>query len=123
MTQGAAADRLYLTHILECIENVQSDVQGQRDRLENNRTVRDAVLRNLQILAESTQRLSEQIKATQPAIPWKQIEGFRHRLVHDYFKIDLEIVWRVIETHLPQLKTAVAEMIASLDQPDGPKAS
>jgi len=67
--------------------------------------------------------LSEQIKATQPAIPWKQIEGFRHRLVHDYFKIDLEIVWRVIESHLPQLKTAVAEMIASLDQPDGPKAS
>ncbi len=114
MTQGPIGDRLYLAHILECIENVQNDVQGSRDRLEKDRTVRDAVLRNLQILAESTQRLSQQIKATQPTIPWQQIEGFRHRLVHDYFKIDMDIVWRVIDVHLPELKTAATKMLASL---------
>ncbi|MGN6625372.1 MAG: HepT-like ribonuclease domain-containing protein [Tepidisphaeraceae bacterium] len=45
-------------------------------------------MRNLQVMAESTQRLSDTIKASEPAIPWFQIEGFRHRLVHDYFRID-----------------------------------
>ena len=99
------------------IENVEQDVQGQRQRLDTNRTVRDAVLRNLQILAESTQRLSDAIKTTKPQIPWTQIEGFRHRLVHDYFRIDLEIIWRVIDQHLPALKTAVTVMLKQLGPP------
>ena len=114
MTQGPDKDRLYLAHILECIENVEQDVQGIRQRLERDRTIRDAVLRNLQILAESTQRLSDSIKATQPQIPWIQIEGFRDRLVHDYFCIDLELVWRVVEQHLPSLKAAITTMLQSL---------
>jgi uncharacterized protein with HEPN domain len=117
MTQGNPADRLYLTHILECIANVESDVQGDRSNLEQNRMIRDAVLRNLQVLAECTQRLTDQIKSTQPSIPWQQIQGFRHRLVHDYFRIDMDIVWRVVEQHLPELKDAVTQMLKSLDNP------
>jgi uncharacterized protein with HEPN domain len=117
VTQGYQTDRLYLTHVLECIANVESDVQGSRANLEQNRTVRDAVLRNLQVLAECTQRLSDQIKLTQPSIPWAQIQGFRHRLVHDYFRIDLDIVWRVVEQHLPELKLAVTSMLKTLDSP------
>jgi len=56
------------------------------------------VLRNLQVLAESSQRLSDGLKLSQPNVPGKQIEGFRHWLVHDYFRIDLELIWRVVNT-------------------------
>jgi uncharacterized protein with HEPN domain len=112
MKRDPEADRLLLTHILQCIENVEQDVQGQRDRLTGNRTIRDAVLRNLQILAESTQRLSDSTKTKAPEIPWKQLEGFRHRLVHDYFEINLEIVWSIVEEHLPPLKAAVNRLLA-----------
>ena len=111
MKRSSDADRHLLSHILECIKNVEEDIQGKRSRLLNSRTIRDAVLRNLQVLSESTQRLSESAKSAAPDIPWKQIEGFRHRLVHDYFHIDLEIVWRVVEVHLPELKIAAAKLL------------
>jgi uncharacterized protein with HEPN domain len=96
---------------------VQKDVHGKRERLTRNRTVRDAVLRNLQIPAESTQRLSKSAKAARPDIPWKQIGGFRNRLVHDYFQIDLDVVWQIIEKSPPGLKIAAREMLEELGKP------
>ncbi len=68
-------------------------------------------LTNLQIMAESTQKLSDDLKHTRPDIPWSSIAGFRHRLVHDYFQIDLNLVRRVLVEHLPSLALAVREMI------------
>jgi uncharacterized protein with HEPN domain len=111
MKPDPGGDHLLLTHILQCIQNIEEDVQGQLDRLKN-RTIRDAVLRNLQVLAESSQRLSDTAKASAPEIPWKQIEGFRHRLVHDYFNIDMNIIRNVVEQQLPALKAAAAKMLA-----------
>lgn len=109
-------DRLYLRHIVECIENVESDTAPGREVLDENRTIRDAVLRNLQVLAESTQQLSMEIKASRPDIPWSNVVGFRNRLVHDYFRIDLDLVWRIVESHLPALKAAALDMLTLLDQ-------
>ena len=56
------------------------------------------------------QRLSDGLKATEPQIPWRAIAGFRNVLVHDYFEIDLEAVWSVVERDLPGLAGAVARM-------------
>jgi uncharacterized protein with HEPN domain len=61
-------------------------------------------------MAESTQRLSEAIKAGEPQIPWDRISGFRHRLVHDYFNIDTLLIKRVIEDYLQDLLDAVSRM-------------
>jgi uncharacterized protein with HEPN domain len=76
--------------------------------------IQDAVLRNLQILCESTQRLSEPIKASHPEIEWRQIAGLRNVLVHNYLGVDLERVWLVLTQHLPELKRAVAAMRSEL---------
>jgi len=65
----------------------------------------------LQVLSESTQRLSEELKPRYPAVEWRKIADFRNRLVHDYLGVDLEIVWRVIENDLPELKQAIVEML------------
>lgn len=110
MSQFSLTDLLYLDHILECISRIEEYTADGREKFEQNGMARDAVLRNLQVLAESTQRLSDAIKDTQAAIPWKQIAGFRHRLVHDYFRIDQGLIWRVCEQHLPELKIAVTQM-------------
>ena len=67
-------------------------------------------MRNSQTIAESTQRLSDGIRATEPEVPWRAIAGFRNVLVHDYFEIDLEVVWSVVEEDLPRLVTAVDRM-------------
>jgi uncharacterized protein with HEPN domain len=110
-------DRLYLAHILECIRRVREDTAGGRGAFVANRTAQDAVLRNLQILAESTQRLSAASKDKHPHIPWRNIAGFRNRLVHDYFNIDLDLVWRVVDTHLAELEQAAERLSRELPPP------
>ena len=67
-------------------------------------------MRNLQTLAESTQRLSGPLKATEPAVPWNAISGFRNVLAHNYLGIDLAVVWSVVEKDLPELGSAIERM-------------
>jgi len=74
-------------------------------------------LRNLQTLAESSQRLSEQLKASRPEIDWRGIAGLRNILVHDYLGISLPRVWEIVEVFLPQLKTAVRHWLQTLPPP------
>lgn len=77
-------------------------------------TLQDAVLRNLQTMAETTQRLSDGAKATQPQIPWSEIAAFRNVLVHDYLGIDIELVWDITQDEVPALKSAIEAILDSL---------
>ena len=72
------------------------------------------MIRNLQTLTESSQRLSSEIKATEPQMPWRELAAFRNVIVHDYMGIDLPAVWVVVERDLPLLAEAVDRMIARL---------
>lgn len=65
--------------------------------------VRDAVMRNIQIIGEAANRTSKQLRETTPHLEWPKIIGMRHRLVHDYFEIEESIVWRVVANYLPPL--------------------
>ncbi len=69
------------------------------------------VLRNLQVLAESTQRLSEEFKSRHPEIEWYKIAGLRNILVHDYLGIDIETVWATVSGKLLELKALVQTTI------------
>lgn len=110
MKPGAAADPLLLDHIRECIERIGEYTDGQRAAFMGSHLVQDAVLRKLQTLAESTQRLSEPLKATEPHMPWRAIAGFRNVLAHGYLEVDTEAVWSVVEQDLPTLADAVERM-------------
>jgi uncharacterized protein with HEPN domain len=81
-------------------------------------TLQDAVLRNLQILSESTQRLSEALKATHPEINWPRIAAFRNVLVHNYLGIDMEKIWDVIQNDVPDLKRVIQAMLDEKHNPD-----
>lgn len=70
------------------------------------------MIRNLQTLTESSQRLSEGIKATEPQVPWRELAGFRNVIVHGYLGIDLAAVWLVIDQDLPPLAAALDRMMA-----------
>ncbi len=104
-------DRLYLVHISECITRIEEYTDGkeQKDFLDSY-LIQDAVLRNLQVLAESTQRLSPEIKNAHPDIPWRQIAGFRDILVHDYLGINLKQIWLLVEKDLPDLISKIDVM-------------
>ncbi len=105
-------DRLYLIHISECIGYIREFTQGGRDQFLTDRKTRDAVLRNLQTLAESTTRLSPAAKAAHPEVDWRGIAGFRNVLVHDYLGINFARVWRIIERDVPVLSRAIDALLA-----------
>jgi len=63
----------------------------------------DAVVRNFEIIGEAANRIDPDFRTKNPEIEWKRIRGFRNRIVHDYFGIDYEIVWEIIENNLDEL--------------------
>lgn len=66
---------------------------------------KDAVARNLEIIGEAVRQMPDAFKQSHANVPWAQIAGLRNRIVHDYFGLDWEIIWHVIECELPELKT------------------
>lgn len=77
-------DRLYLMHILECIERIQRYTAEGKDFFFVDTKTQDAVNRNLQTLAESTQRISSSLREGHPEVEWRSISAFRNVVVHDY---------------------------------------
>ena len=88
-----------------------------RDPVFASRTLQDAIVRNLQVLCESTQRIGEPHKQLHPEINWPSIAGMRNVLVHDYFEVDFETVWLAVTRDLPSLEKAMRTILAMLDQP------
>ena len=108
-------DRVYLRHILECIGRIEEDTAQGRDAFMVSHLIQDAVLRNLQTLAESTQRVSEGTRSQAPKIEWRRIGAFRNVLVHDYLGLDMERVWDIVARDVPDLKREAGALLAVLD--------
>ena len=105
---------MLLAHMRDCLGRILEYTNAERSRYDASRLVQDAVIPNLQTLAESSQRLSSEIKGTEPQIPWRELAGFRKVIVHDYLGIDLGAVWLVVEQDLPALIAAVNRMATHL---------
>ena len=114
MNPGPEADRVLLAHMRDCLDRILEYTNAERSRFDASRLVQDAVIRNLQTLAESSQRLSSEIKGTEPQIPWRELAGFHNVIVHGYLGVDLGAVWLVVEQVLPALTAAVNRMTAQL---------
>ena len=109
------SDRELLADMLECAGRVQGYIKGMamETYLLDQRTI-DAVVRNLEIIGEASNRLSDGARALAPEIEWFKIIGLRHRIVHDYFNIDEEIVWEIANTELEALKLELSALLSRL---------
>ena len=92
-------ERVYLGHIRDAINDIKSYATVGQAAFLADRMRQDAVIRKLEIVGEAVKRISEATRARRPEIPWKQIAGMRDRLTHDYFGVDLGLVWRVVVTY------------------------
>lgn len=110
-------ERLYLIHIVECATRIQQYTSEGKDAFMSDGKTQDAVLRNLQILAESTQRISRNLKAAHPEVEWSKIAGLRNILVHEYLGINLVRIWEILQRGLPELKNQVASILKALGEP------
>jgi len=112
--------------MLERIDRIKRAVAGMdHDAFVHDDKTIDAVIRNLTVIGEAANRLSQEFKNRHPDVPWHRIVGLRHRVVHDYFDVDLELVWRIVETEVPQLGAWLSEIqnsarTAGEHEEDGP---
>ena len=107
-------DKLYLIHILECIERVQQYTKEGRVYFFADTKTQDAVIRNLQTLAESAQRISPVLKSRHKEVDWRNIGSFRNVAVHDYLGIDQKQIWAIVEQDLPGFKRQVQIILSEL---------
>jgi uncharacterized protein with HEPN domain len=112
------SQRAYLLHVLRCIDRIKGDSAAGHAVVLQSLTLQDAILRKLQLLCESTQRLSPELKHAHPEIDWRAIAGMRNVLVHDYFEVDFGAVWRIVQRDLPALEQAVTKALGELAEPD-----
>ena len=108
-------DNLYLIHIHECLARVTEYTSGGQSEFMEDTKTQDAVLRNLQIMGESTQRLSDTIKAANPQVEWRELAAFRNILVHNYLGMDLSQIWQIITDDLPPFEQQIDAMIQSIN--------
>ncbi len=107
--------RLYLDDILEAIKQIRSYVEGQDEKsFANDRKTQDAVARNLEIIGEAAKSLPDSFKETTCKIDWRKITGMRNILVHEYFGINLPIVWDVVQNKLDPLEAVCQKFFEAL---------
>ena len=108
-------DYVYLHHILDAIEKIDSYAEVGKDRFMKESHWQDAIIRNLEIIGEASKRASDSIRSKTVDIPRKSIAGLRDVLIHDYMGVDLDTVWNVIESDLPPFKKKITDLLKSMD--------
>lgn len=106
-------DRVYLQHIRDALDDIAAYTSTGHDAFFAERMRQDAVLRKLEIIGQAVKHLSEQTRSAEADIPWKLIAGMRDKVIHDYFGVDLEIVWQTVIGSLPRLSQAVDRLLQS----------
>jgi uncharacterized protein with HEPN domain len=100
-----------LLDILEAIGHIERYAARGRQAFEQDELIQSWFVRHLQNIGEAARALPPDVLAKAPDIPWSKIMGMRHILVHDYFNIDKDLVWDVVERDLPDLKRKVEAIL------------
>ncbi len=104
--------KVYLEDILEATRKITAYTTGLSKTvfLEDEKTI-DAVVRNLEVIGEAVKKLPEDLRAQHSAVEWKKIAGLRDMLIHEYFGLDAEIVWDIVQHKVPALDQEVRRML------------
>lgn len=105
-------DKVYIEHILEAIQAIESYKKGLNfESFLENKMASDAIIRELEIIGEASNRISEHFQKEHPDIPWRKIIGIRNTLIHEYFGINKKVVWDTCENDLPKLKEFMRKLL------------
>jgi uncharacterized protein with HEPN domain len=105
-------DRTYLLHILEAIKKIERYIETINfDNFSDNDMMIDAVIRELEIIGESARNLSDDFQDKHFEIPWYKVKAMRNVLIHEYFGVNLRVVWDTCKNDIPALKTLIEKVL------------
>lgn len=100
-------------HIIDEVSFILNAVKGKdKESVINDPVLSRAIIRSLEIVGEASTKLDPEFKGAYPHIEWRKMANTRHRLIHDYFGVDYDIIWDIITTKLPDLETDIQSIIS-----------
>ncbi len=109
---------IFLEHILESIKDIESYSKDiSKKKFFNDRQLQDAIVRRVEIIGEAVKNIPDNVKNKYVTVSWKEIIGTRDIFIHQYFGIDLEIVWNIVKKDLPDLKKKIKKILETEKQP------
>ncbi|CAM8633859.1 COG2361 Uncharacterized conserved protein [Comamonadaceae bacterium] len=109
-----AEDRIRLLHMTEAAQTALKFVAGkQKADLQTDQMLLFAVVRAIEILGEAANKVSEDLQSANSSIPWRAMVGMRNRLVHAYFDVDTEMVWKTLQSEIPELLSTLQALLLS----------
>ncbi len=115
--------RLYLEDILDVVSQIRIYISGlTKEGFARDRKTQDAVVRNLEIIGEAAGNLPEYIQKSASEIDWRKIKALRNILIHEYFGINLPIIWDVVQSKLGPLEAACRRLLETAAELNDRKA-
>jgi len=109
--------RDYLQDILDAVNDIESFVESMTyEEFIKDRKTLNAVVRSFEIIGEASKNIPEAMKAKYKELPWKQMTGMRDKLIHAYFGVDVETLWKAVKDDIPPLKKAIQKMLKDLEK-------
>jgi uncharacterized protein with HEPN domain len=112
---SADPTEVFLNHVLDSIRLIESYSTGlTKDEFERTAEKQDAIVRRLEVIGEAVKNLPPELRARYPQVPWRQIAGTRDKLIHQYFSIDLDLTWQIVQSDLPVLGREITRILADI---------
>lgn len=109
--------RIFLKHILESIEDIETYLEGfSEEQFSRDTKTQSAVLRKLEVIGEAVKNLPFSFKKRYPDIKWREFAGMRDKLIHQYFGVDMKIVWETSREDITELKREILRILESLEK-------
>lgn len=105
-----------LRDILDAVERIERYAARGRQAFEADELIQNWIVHHLQIIGEAARGVTADVRDRAPDVRWNDIVGMRHVLVHDYFAVDVNVVWRVVERDLPDLTPKIRRLLSDLEE-------